>query len=134
MIARTLERPRLEIRTTTSKGRGVFATIPFMPGDLIEIVPVLMIPEEQEAALEKTILYNYTFAWGELAEQSALAMGYGSFYNHSYNPNAYYRRDLEGLCLEVIAYCRIEPGDEITFNYNGNPTCQDPLWFHVVEE
>lgn len=132
--AKALDNPSFEIRTTPSKGKGIFALKSFMPGDVIETAPILIIPQEQEKSLENTVLYNYTFAWGENGRHSAVVMGYGSFYNHSYNPNAYYRRDLEKECLEIIAYQPIKAGEEITFNYNGFPTSQDPLWFPVVEE
>ena len=31
--------------------------------------------------------------------------------------------------MEVIAIRDIQPGEEITINYNGDPESQDPLWF-----
>ena len=31
--------------------------------------------------------------------------------------------------MEVVAIRDIEPDEEITINYNGDPAKQDPLWF-----
>jgi len=31
--------------------------------------------------------------------------------------------------MEVIAIRDIQPGEEVTINYNGDPANQDPLWF-----
>lgn len=38
----------------------------------------------------------------------------GMYMNHSFNPTTY----INGF--NVIAYCDIQPGDEITFNYNAS--------------
>jgi uncharacterized protein len=50
----------------------------------------------------------------------AVVLGYGSLYNHSYKPNAYYR-DRRNRVKEFIALRDIAAGEEITINYNGSP-------------
>ena len=120
----------LEVRDSPGKGRGVFAKRAFNPGDLIERAPVIIIHSEEEPT-EETTLYHYTFGWGPKRRDSALALGYGGLYNHSYFPNAYYERREKDQCIDFIAKSRINPGDEISVNYNGNPDSQDRLWFDV---
>ena len=61
----------------------------------------------------------------------AVALGYGSLYNHSYQPNARY--DDVGRLTKVFSALRdIEPGEEITVNYNGKPGDRGPVGFDVV--
>jgi len=123
----------IEVRHTDTKGRGVFATRPFYPGELIERCPVLIVPPDEWKFVEKSIFYNYLFSWGNAEEdQTALVLGLGSIYNHSYQPLAYYEKDFDNHLVNFIAHKLIQPGDEITINYNRDPTCQDPLWFHVL--
>ena len=110
-------------------GRGIFATRRILKGELIERSPVIVLNEKQWPVAERTILSNYAFDWGEKDEQAAIALGYVSIYNHSYAPNAQLEEMLDELMMEVIAIRDIQPGEEVTINYNGEPESQDDLWF-----
>ena len=68
--------------------------------------------------------------WGR--GKLALALGYGSLYNHSYRPNARYV-DLAGRTKLFTAMRDIAAGEEITVNYNGEPEDDTPVGFEVVE-
>lgn len=125
------EAQHLRVGQSDGKGRGVFAQKRFVQGEIIECVPVLVIPAQQWPQLEKTILYNYCYSWGETAEDIAFALGFGSLYNHSYHPNAAYRKNLDTLTIEFMALRDIKPGEEVTINYNGYPEDNSPLWFDV---
>jgi uncharacterized protein len=114
------------------RGRGVFARRSFSPGDLIERAPVIVIPEKQWAKVQNSVLSNYAFDWGERDEHAAIALGYVSIYNHSYSPHAKLEEVLEDMVMEIVALKDIEPGKEITINYNGDPSNRDPLWFSVT--
>src|SRR3989442_8819820 len=115
--------------TVERRGRGMFASRKFLKGELIERAPVIVIDEKQWPSAEKTILSNYAFDWGEHDEHAAIAFGYISIYNHSYSPNAQLEQMPDELMMEIIAIKDIEPGQEITINYNGDPENQDHLWF-----
>ena len=110
-------------------GRGMFACRRFVKGELIERAPIVAIDEKKWPNAAKTILSDYAFDWGEKDEHAAIALGYISIYNHSYSPNAQLEQMLDELMMEIIAIKDIEPGEEITINYNGDPAKQDPLWF-----
>ena len=86
---------RIEVRNTANKGRGVFATTRFARGATIEFAPVILIPAEQWPHIEPTVLALYIYNFGPTAEQehAAIALGFGSLYNHSYRPNAQYIKD-----------------------------------------
>ena len=111
------------------RGRAMFASRNFLKGELIERAPVIPINEKQWPNAEKTILSDYAFDWGKDDEHAAIALGYASIYNHSYSPNAQLEELLDELMMEVVAIRDIQPGEEITINYNGDPESQDPLWF-----
>lgn len=111
------------------RGRGMFARRKFLKGELIERAPIVAIDEKKWPNAAKTILSDYAFDWGEKDEHAAIALGYISIYNHSYSPNAQLEQMLDELMMEIVAVKDIEPGDEITINYNGDPENQDKLWF-----
>lgn len=121
----------IEARRVRGKGRGVFARREIAEGEEIERVPVLVFPE---SALwcqgRRTALADYAFLWGR--GTVALALGYGSLYNHSYRPNA--RHDDRPPRTKVFTALRpIGAGEEITINYNGDPDDRDPVGFPVLE-
>ena len=112
------------------KGRGVFASKRISKGTIIERVPVVILPV-QEIYTDKisTTLADYVFNWGD--GEVVIALGYGSLYNHSYDPNAAYAA--KGRQSQVYSALRdIEADEEITVNYNGSPKDQAKLWFDAV--
>lgn len=115
------------IKKIPGKGRGVCASKPIRKGTIIERVPVVIFPV-QEVYTDKVSnkLADYVFNWGN--NEVAIALGYGSLYNHSYYPNAAY--EAKGRRAQVyIALCDIEPDEEITVNYNGDSESRAKLWF-----
>lgn len=119
----------IAIGHTNGKGRGVFAKKHFGTGEVIEQAPVIIIQHEQWELIEKTTFYNYCYDWGD---DAALALGYGSLYNHSYYPNAIYVKKYEDASVEFVALRDIEPDEEITINYNSSPSDVSPLWFDIL--
>ncbi|QJC52704.1 SET domain-containing protein [Paenibacillus albicereus] len=121
----------LEVRqspnTTGEFTRGVFATRNIAKGTLFHEAPVVTYPNEEHELIEQTILEDYVFNFG--ANHGALVLGYGSLFNHSYEPNAVYELNFDQLTVEFYAYRDIEADEEIMINYNGEPDCDDPLWF-----
>ncbi len=123
---------KIYVHTTAGKGRGVFAKRSITKGEVIERAPVVVISQEEWPQLEKTILADYAYEWGDKGEQAAVALGHVSVYNHSYSPNAMYLWSIDDLTIEVVALRDIQPGHEIVLNYNGEPDDPEPLWFKAV--
>jgi SET domain-containing protein len=113
--------------STGEFNRGVFATRDISKGELIHEAPVIPYPNEEDVFIEKTILSDYVFEYG--ANHTAILLGYGSLFNHSYRPNATYDINFNNHTFEFYAYTDINAGDEILINYNGDVDCDDPLWF-----
>lgn len=121
----------LRVGVSPGRGRGVFATRAFKAGEVIEVSPVIVIPREQRELIEETILGDYWFEWGDAPEgenPAAIALGYVSLYNHSYDPNAAYVMDYEQRTMEVVARRDIRAGDELVVTYNGEPTDLTERW------
>lgn len=115
----------IEIRKSRGRGRGVFATKRIKRGTVIESCPVLLF----EQKTSRHMLQEFAFRWDK--NHVALALGWGSLYNHSYTPNAACDQRKRQQCIDIIALRNIEVGEEITFNYNGAPDDDSPLWFTV---
>jgi SET domain-containing protein len=122
------------VRHIPGKGRGVVALRPLIAGQTIERPPVIVIPAEEAPLIRDTRLAHYYFEWGDDCRQAAIALGYGSLYNHSYSPNARYEFRESEECLEFIALREIAAGEEITINYNNLfESAARPLKFNVKE-
>ena len=78
--------------SSLAAGRGVFARRPIIEGETIECCPALVFPKDDRPHIDRTGLYDYYFDWSDGG--LAVALGYGSLYNHSYSPNAMYLRDV----------------------------------------
>ena len=115
------------------KGRGVIAGERISCGEIIESSPVIIFPKSQWKHIKKTKFCYYCYFWGKKFKDGALALGLGSLYNHSYEPNAQYVRHEENQTMEYVALRDIEEGEEITINYNGIPDDMTPVWFDVVK-
>ena len=121
--------PELYIASSELHGRGVFTGVDIVKESLIEICPVLVLPAKDLEAIKKTMLYNYYFEWGEDYDQPAFALGHGSIYNHSYQPNARYLADFEQETISFYAIRDIKAGEEVTVNYLGLPGEKGRVWF-----
>ena len=110
----------ISCRESPGRGRGVFAHRVFLPGEIIEAAPVLVIPISQRPLIAATILDSVAFEWGAEGLELAIVLGFGSLYNHSSTPNAHYLKNLDGRRFDFLCVTRIEENEEIFINYNGN--------------
>ncbi len=120
----------VEVRWTRKKGRGVFARQSIGKGTVIERAPVILVPTKEvfDTSAEPK-LADYVFDWGK--DTVAVVLGYGSLYNHSYQPNAEYYDS--GRLTQVFTALRdIRKGEEITVNYNGWPEGRVRVGFRVA--
>jgi len=107
----------IKVGISPGKGKGVFATKKILKEELIESAPLLVIPEKQWPFVSSTVLADYFFETEE--EHAAIALGYASLYNHSFDPNADYIVADDKIILTAIEDINI--GDEITIDYGWEP-------------
>jgi len=122
--------PYLTIALSGNKGRGVFTTQAIPKGKVIEISPVVVLSAKDRKHIEKTELFNYIFEWGKSHRKAAVALGYVSVYNHSYNSNCVYEMDFDEKTITIKTVRAIAKGEELSINYNADPTDTTEVWFH----
>jgi SET domain-containing protein len=104
-------------------GRGVFAARRFRTGEVVERCPILRVSARDRALLQRTGLRGYVYQRRRGA--GAIALGLGSLYNHSADPNAECELDLDDESLVFRARRAVAAGEEITISYAE----ESELWF-----
>jgi len=119
----------IEMRITSKKGRGMFALRAFKVNEIIEVCPVIPMNPSERKRCEGTILDYYIYPWRS-TRGAAMVLGYGSIYNHSFEPNADWKQNFRSTTMIYRALQPIRKGEEITVNYNGEPDDLTPIdWF-----
>lgn len=121
----------LIVKDTGTKGRGVFTSEAIEADTIIEIAPVIVMNSSDREHLDKTLLHDYIFEWGEDKAQCCMALGLVPMYNHSYTSNSDYYMDFEEQMMVIKTVRNIEAGEEITINYNGDWDNGTRLWFEA---
>lgn len=119
----------LEIRSTGKTGRGIYTKEKIPVNTVIEVSPVIVMSAQDRLNLDKTLLHDYIFEWGEKNAECCMALGYVPLYNHSYKSNCEYFMDFEESMIEVKTIRVVEAGEELTINYNGDWDNGKRVWF-----
>lgn len=119
----------LYIDGADSKGRGVYTSESIEEGTVVEESPVIVMSSEERKWLDKTLLHDYIFEWGNKKDQCCVALGYVSLYNHSYKSNCEYEMDFKKKLISVRAVHFIKAGAELLVNYNGDWDDEKRVWF-----
>jgi SET domain-containing protein len=111
---------KIYVSKSSIHGYGVFAKETILEGEIIEECPIhdLNIPYGESSPL----FIDYRFNWpqgGDKWDKQVLSWGYGSLYNHSNNPNAYWRSNIEKETFEFCSLRTINSDEEILVYYGG---------------
>ena len=123
--------------TGTPKGRGVFASRALRAGEVVEVCPVLLLHVSFDKLPDE--IRRVVFNWSKLANMTgvhALALGYGSMYNHANPANVRYEASEDGAYLRLVATEAIGCDSELTINYNaigGGTRSESDDWFRSVQ-
>ena len=123
--------PSLYIKKSSQKGRAVFTTHTIAQETIIEIAPVIVMQSKDRIHLDKTLLHDYIFEWGETKNQCCMALGMIPIYNHSYQSNCEYFMDYEEQTIMVKTVRAINKDEELTINYNGDWDNEKKIWFEA---
>ncbi len=107
-------------------GKGVFASENIEKGEVVEVAPILILEFSDFIDTKWNLLFEYYF-W--LDDFVVLALGYGSLYNHSKDPNAKYEINQKNKIITFTALKDIKKDEEILFDYSGSSGSKAPLWF-----
>jgi len=114
-------------------GRGVFSLRAFSRGEVIEEAPIFLLEEGYSTLPEA--FRDRVFNWCYMTNtptKTAIALGYGSLYNHCDDPNVVYQADHKNQILRLIANTAIAPHEHLTVNYDQEPDITMPdevTWF-----
>ena len=95
--------PGLYILETESKGRGVYTSTSIPKGSLIEICPCILLSTSDTQKIHETLLHDYYFLWDTEKKTSVIALGFGSLYNHSRQPNAQFTLNYDDQTIVFVA-------------------------------
>jgi hypothetical protein len=124
-------KPYLHIKKSPKRGRGVFTKEPIKKGIIVEISPMIVFPVKEVENILKTKMSNYVFQWGSSGKKMAIALGWGSLYNHSYKSNCQYTTDHTNNRLVIKTVRPIKKDEELFVNYNCVWNDSTPIWFDV---
>lgn len=125
----TSQIPGLYILDTEKKGRAVYCVEDISKDSLIEICPVIIMNSADTDTIHTTRLHDFYFVWDIEKGTSAIALGYGSLYNHSEKPNAEFLVSKETAEIRIIATEDIPSGTEIMIDYISAKDEGIELWF-----
>lgn len=121
--------PFLFIAKTEDKGWGVFTNETIEANTVLEMSPAIVMTKTEKELLDKTTLFNYIFDWDN--DKCCMAMGYVPVYNHACPSNCEYIQDFDEETIYIKSMRRIEAGEELTINYQGDYDNDTPVWFEV---
>src|SRR5438046_7576037 len=105
--------PALYVAQVKDRGRGVFTTEALPAQIVIERSHVIVRNAEARPLLDKTLLHDYIFEWGESQKECAVALGYVSLYNHLNESNCEYVMDFRKALITVRTVRAIAIGEEL---------------------
>tara|TARA_R110000822_G_scaffold24101_3_gene73668 strand:+ start:31 stop:414 length:384 start_codon:yes stop_codon:yes gene_type:complete len=110
----------VEVRQSPFHGRGLFAAVSFEAGDLIATYPLLILSQEDTAAIRGTQIHHYVFYVDENDQgqmRAAVAFGLISMCNHSPEANAEFSVDADAQTVTLSAGTNIPLDAEILIDY-----------------
>lgn len=107
-------------------GKGVFAAREIKKDEIVEVAPILILEFTDFVNTKWNLLFEYYFWMDDFV---VLALGYGSLYNHSKQPNCEYKINRKEKIITFIAKRKILKNEELCFNYSGSSSSKTPLWF-----
>lgn len=126
-------KPYLYVAATENMGRGVFTKERIPANTVIELSPVIVMTMEERQHLDKTLLHDYIFEWGKAKDKCCMALGLVPIYNHSYTSNCEYFMDFDDDTILIKTVRKIDAGEELTINYNGDWNDANKVWFDTVK-
>jgi SET domain-containing protein len=110
----TKEQLLAALSLSDGRRRGVNAGRRILPGELIEMSPVIVIPPADVWILAETDLAPYLEPWPSEDGAAALPLGFAPMYNDSATPNTTVVRHVDAMRMDIVATAEIAQGEEMT--------------------
>lgn len=105
---------KIYVKNSPVHGLGVFASEKINKGEIFEVCPILSLP--MKFGEVSPLFIDYRFNWPSGTsdwKEQVISLGFGSLYNHSESPNAYWYSDNETRTFKFASSRDIEPEEEI---------------------
>jgi SET domain-containing protein len=112
---------KIVVKKSKKYGRGLYAARDIAKGETVESSPAIILDKWESNRIASTILNCYAFSFGE--EDSAIALGFGSLFNHSEKENITYKSNLKKKTIEFKAIRDIKKDEQLFIDYG-----YDPKW------
>lgn len=109
----------LKIKNSKKYGRHIVSTKKILKKTKIESTPLLLFSKKDRKIVNHTFLKKYIYHYPFKKNTDALAMGIGSFFNHSENPNVKF--EIKKNYVVFWAIKDIKAGDQLFIDYGYNP-------------
>lgn len=120
---------KVYVRNTKTMGRGLFATKLIKKGQVIEASPCIILEGRDYDKIQDSKLRFYVFETTKSSKKTALALGIGSLFNHSFdNHNVTYRYDRKSNKVVFKATQNILKGEQLFINYGYDPVKESRNW------
>ena len=123
--------PSLFVAPSGISGLGIYTSSELKKNTVIEISPVIVMSAQERELLDRTLLHDYIFEWGEDRARCCMALGYVPVYNHAYESNCEYEMDFDHNQITIKTVRDILVGEELFINYNGDWNDPTPVWFET---
>ncbi|MDQ3550021.1 MAG: SET domain-containing protein [Bacteroidota bacterium] len=121
--------PDIYVGKSGKHGRGVFTSGSLEADTVIEVAPVIVMPAKDRPIIDQTLLHDYIFEWGKTKKRCSMALGYVALYNHAYHSNCEYEMDFTKEIITVKTIKKVQKGEELFVNYNGDADNAEAVWF-----
>lgn len=123
---------KINIRFIEKKGLGVFATQKILKGETIEECPVFSLGKDDTPTSQYFKDYKFSYPKERGGDETVLAWGYGSLFNHDINPSADWEEHPKWMGFRFFALRDIEQDEEITISYGGEKYWKDRPKINLV--
>ena len=124
-----LHLPYIYVRPSKLGGRGVFTAESIEEGTIVELAPAVVLSSADREVIHRTGLHDYYFLWD--TDRAAIALGYGSLYNHGCPANLTFSMDYDFEQVAFRAARDIAAGEELLIDYQEGGG--EALWFSPIE-
>jgi SET domain-containing protein len=143
ILPETIKGPstKISLRKSPIHGHGIFSNEEISKGELLEEAKLLKLSWRSKI-IQDSVLVNY--AWlntncnCEQCEKDGLeqylALGYGSIYNHSKDPNTFLKIDFATEMMQIYSNKTIQKDEEIFVNYGPKYWLIREFWKKVSGE
>lgn len=118
-----MNHPYIHIKETKNFGRGLYANRLISKGTIIELSPLIVLSKEHTKIATDTVLNNYWYYYDQ--NKCAIALGYGSLFNHHLEPNITYQIDKNKNIIKFIALVEIIKNQQLFINYGYDPLSEN---------